>query len=80
MFDKSIQYYKAAYTQKKDKILLYHLARNYDQYYKDKTTALKYYNLYLSENDTINSSFLDYTKARINEIKVEKHFSLDTIH
>lgn len=78
-YEKSIQAYKVAYSKSKDKILLYHLARNYDVYYKDKTTALKYYQLYLEENDTTNETYFDFTKNRIQELKTAKHFSLDTL-
>ena len=78
-FEKSIQLYKAAYAETKDKILLYHLARNYDTFYKDKNTALKYYELYLEELDSSNIEYMDYSKNRINELKVEKHFNLDTL-
>lgn len=79
-FEKSIQLYKAAYAKSKDKILLYHLARNYDEFYKDKTTALKYYELYFQENDTANETYFDYTKSRIHELKVSRHFDLDTLN
>lgn len=78
-YKKSIQLFKAAYSETNDKILLYHLARNYDTFYKDKSTALKYYNLYLEENDSSNLEYLDYSKARINELKVVKHFNLDSL-
>lgn len=76
---KSIQLYKAAYQETNDKILLYHLARNYDTFYKDKTTAIKYYKLYLEELDSSNIEYLEYAKSRIHELKVEKHFDLDTL-
>ena len=78
-YQKSIQLYKAAYSETKDKILLYHLARNYDTFYKDKNTALKYYQLYLEENDSSNMEYLEYSKDRVNELKVAKHFSLDSL-
>lgn len=78
-YQKSIQLYKAAYSETKDKILLYHLARNYDTFYKDKNTALKYYELYLEENDSSNMEYLEYSKDRVNELKVAKHFSLDSL-
>lgn len=74
LFNQSIKYYKAAYAKSKEKILLYHLARNYDEFYKDKTPALKYYQLYLAENDTANKEFFEYTKTRLQEIAAEQHF------
>ncbi|MBL4709039.1 MAG: tetratricopeptide repeat protein [Flavobacteriales bacterium] len=78
-YEQSIQAYKIAYGKSKDKILLYHLARNYDVYYKDKTTALKYYQLYLEENDTTNELYFVFSKSRIQELKMAKHFDLDTL-
>jgi tetratricopeptide (TPR) repeat protein len=42
-FKSAIKYYKAAYESSRADILLYHLARNYDVYYKDKTQAIAYY-------------------------------------
>lgn len=51
---KAIFYYQAAYKSSRDKIILYHLARNYDLYYQDKTTALEYYERYLKSEDTAN--------------------------
>jgi tetratricopeptide (TPR) repeat protein len=80
VFGESIKAYQAAYRSSKNKILLYHLARNYDLYYEDKKTALKYYELYLATNDTGNAKFNDYSKHRISEIKGIIHFDLDTLN
>jgi len=52
-FRNAIRTYKAAYEQSKTDILLYHLARNYDIYYKDKKQARLYYKKYLDSDDTI---------------------------
>jgi tetratricopeptide (TPR) repeat protein len=52
-FKNAIRHYKAAYETSKADILLYHLARNYDVYYKDKTPAQIYYKRYLESDDTI---------------------------
>lgn len=78
-YQKSIPYCKAAYSETKEKILLYRLARNYDTFYEDKNTALKYYQLYLKESDSANMEYLEYSKDRIDELKVAKHFSLDSL-
>ncbi|PCJ26998.1 MAG: hypothetical protein COA97_04705 [Flavobacteriales bacterium] len=77
MFKESINAYQAAYKSSKDKILLYHLARNYDSYYKNKKTALKYYEMYLAKNDTGNVKFKNYSKHRISELKQIIHFDID---
>ncbi|MGB0167594.1 MAG: tetratricopeptide repeat protein, partial [Luteibaculum sp.] len=70
----AIRAYQAAYKSSKDEILLYHLARNYDAYYKNKETALRYYKMYLASNDTDNVAFNDYSKYRISELKAIVHF------
>lgn len=79
-YKESINAYKLAYQYSKNKILLYHLARNYYVYYKDKTVAMKYYQKYLNENDTNNAPFINYSEYRLSEIKMKKHFDLDTLN
>lgn len=78
--EKAIQAYKIAYKKSRDRTLLYHLARNYDVFYKDKSTALDYYTRYLEEEDTINRHYQDYSRYRIQELKVAKHFEIDTLN
>ena len=78
-YAESIKAYQAAYRSSKNKILLYHLARNYDLYYEDKKTALNYYKKYLALNDSDNLEFMDYSKHRINELKNVMHFNIDSI-
>jgi tetratricopeptide (TPR) repeat protein len=68
-FKSAIRYYKAAYESSKSDILLYHLARNYDVYYKDKTQAITYYKRYLSSDDTIRIA-REYTRYRLDELSV----------
>lgn len=77
---KAIHFYQAAYKSTRDRILLYHLARNYDIYYQDKRTALDYYERYLDTEDTANQLYQNYSKHRIEELKVSKHFDLDTVN
>jgi tetratricopeptide (TPR) repeat protein len=77
---KAIHFYQAAYKSSRNQILLYHLARNYDTYYQDKSTALEYYERYLSSEDTANQLYQNYSKHRIEELKVGKHFELDTVN
>jgi tetratricopeptide (TPR) repeat protein len=68
-FKSSIKYYKAAYESSRADILLYHLARNYDIYYKDKSQAIAYYKRYLSSDDTIKIA-KEYTRYRLDELSV----------
>jgi tetratricopeptide (TPR) repeat protein len=68
-FKSAIKYYKAAYESSKSDILLYHLARNYDVYYKDKSQAIAYYKRYLNSDDTIKIA-REYTRYRLDELSV----------
>jgi len=78
-YKESIQAYQEAYRSSKNKILLYHLARNYEAYYSDKETALLYYEKYLAMNDSNNIEFKEYSKYKISELKETIHFKLDTL-
>jgi tetratricopeptide (TPR) repeat protein len=66
-FKNAIRNYKAAYETTKTDILLYHLARNYDVYYKDKTQAQIYYRKYLDSGDTIRLA-QEYSRQRLNTL------------
>ena len=65
-YENAIKSYKAAYHYSNEGILLYHLARNYDIYYKDKSTALLYYEKYLQSEDTIRLT-RNYAKQRMQD-------------
>lgn len=78
-YKQSIQAYQKAYSISNDKTLLYHLARNYDRYYADKQTALRYYELYLTSQDTVNANFNDFSEHRISELKRAVHFDIDSL-
>ena len=80
MYPQAIKAYQTAYKSSKENILLYHLARNYDLYYKDKKTAIEYYNLYLETKDSENVVYLNYSEHRISELKQAIHFGLDTLN
>ena len=67
-YKSAIKYYKAAYEASKKDILLYHLGRNYDVYYKDKSTAISYFKRYLDSDDTIKVA-REYTRSRLNELE-----------
>lgn len=72
----SINAYQTAYKYSKNKVILFHLARNYDTYYADKQTALAYYERYLSHNDTNHRDLMSYSEYRINEIQEQMHFEM----
>jgi tetratricopeptide (TPR) repeat protein len=66
-YNGAIKAYRAAYNYSKEGILLYHLARTYDVYYKDKATALSYYEKYLESDDTIRRA-KEYAKKRMQDM------------
>lgn len=66
-YKNAIHYYKAAYEKSKSKILLYQLARNYDIYYADKSTAITYYRLYFESDDTIKVA-KEFSNHRLNQL------------
>jgi tetratricopeptide (TPR) repeat protein len=68
-YKSAIKYYRAAYESSRSDILLYHLARNYDVYYKDKSQAIAYYKRYLNSDDTIKLA-REYTRLRLDELSV----------
>lgn len=70
----SIAAYRQAYTYSKDPLLLYRLARNYDRFYKDKSTALLYYETYLASGDSANPEYLEYSGERVQTLKEVMHF------
>ena len=76
-YQASIKAYQTAYSYSQNKVILFHLARNYDAYYADKKPALAYYEKYLSHNDTGNMELMNYSQYRISEIRDHLHFALD---
>jgi tetratricopeptide (TPR) repeat protein len=70
-FKNAIRTYKAAYQHSKADILLYHLARNYDVYYKDKTQAQVYYKKYLDSDDTLKIA-KNYSRHRLDILSALK--------
>lgn len=77
-FAKAIRAYQSAYDYEPSNALLYHLARNYDVYYKDKSIALDYYQRYLSLQDTGNLDYMDYSRQRATALREMLHFT-DTL-
>jgi tetratricopeptide (TPR) repeat protein len=79
MYQKSIRNYQISYKYSNNKTILYHLARNYDAYYKDKSTSLDYFERYLAMNDTNNMGFMRYSEYKISELKKAIHFDVDSL-
>jgi len=77
-FSKAIEAYKIAYESSNEKQLIYHIARAYDLYYKDKTVAINYYKKYISFNDSSEKNYFIYSKERLKQLKAMRHFETDT--
>jgi len=69
---KALKAYENAYFFSKEPIYLYYMARDADNYYKDKKIALRYYEKYLKSNDP---QYRDYVKERISYLKEQIHLS-----
>lgn len=59
-YPRSIQAYQEAYDRSGKSILLYRLARNYDEYYQDKGPALNYYQWYLKALEPGHFEYREY--------------------
>lgn len=66
-YGEAIRALRFGYNYSKDDIFLYKLARNYDIYYKDKTTALLHYQKYLESKDT-NKRIKELARKRMQEM------------
>ncbi len=75
----AIDNFKKAYKFSKKDVFLYYLAIVYDKYYKDKKIAIKYYEKYLSQTDTNNQDYFNYSKYRLRLIKEKAHFYNDSL-
>lgn len=75
----AIRAYQLALKGSGNKKLLFHLALNYDQHYKDKRVALRYYQKYLAEVDTVNEGYQEYARYRTTQLKGHIHFSTDSL-
>lgn len=78
-FKEAIPQYKKAYEIMRNETILYYLARAYDNYYKDKSIAMNYYERYLEESDTIATPSKVYASERISQIKTVIHMQLDSL-
>lgn len=72
MHQKAIETFKKV---KQTPLVLYHLARSYDEYYQDKSVALAFYQDFLKQEDSTRVEFLKFSKSRVRTIKKERHFN-----
>lgn len=78
-YSAAIEAFKKAYAHSENEQLLYHMARAYDTYYKDKKPAIRYYQKYLAKHDTTHEELARYAKQRVNRLKQIRHFQIDSL-
>ncbi len=78
-YSAAIKAFQKAYKHSENEQLLYHLARTYDTYYKDKKPAIRFYQKYLNKHDTTHEELVRYARHRVNRLKQIKHFQLDSL-
>jgi len=69
---KALKAYEKAHFFSEDPIYLYYMARDADNYYKDKKIALRYYERYLK---TGHEEYRDYVNTRITYLKERIHLA-----
>jgi tetratricopeptide (TPR) repeat protein len=75
-YEKSVYYYnKALEENPMKKTAKLNLAVAYDEYYADKSIALKHYNEFVKDSASVDRVMLEFAKNRIEQIKEELHFS-----
>jgi tetratricopeptide (TPR) repeat protein len=75
-YGKAIEDWKKAHALKGEAEYLFQIARTYDQWHKDKSLALKWYDQYLNSRDTV---YAGYVEDRKQVIYHEKHQRVKTI-
>lgn len=73
----AISYYQSVYRQTQSPLILYYLARDYDQFYLDKNPALNYYQAFLGNAGSEYLQYQDFSRKRIAELKRIQHFKGD---
>ncbi|WP_421754120.1 tetratricopeptide repeat protein [Croceimicrobium sp.] len=76
-YTEAIPLYKSVYEANESPLMLYYLARAYDEQYKSKTTALSYYEQFLEKGQEEPFQYLAYSRERISEIKKVQHFQAE---
>jgi len=73
-YTEAIPFYQQAYAKNPSVVILYYLARDYDEAYRDKTLAIRYYQRFLNESNNSYYEYSQYAKERISELKRIQHF------
>ncbi len=71
---KAIPHYESAYRYSQEPRFLFFLARAYDAYYADKSTAVRYYKKYIASSDNVEE-YKNYARDRSRTLKEQIHFS-----
>ena len=71
-YKQAISAYQDAYKYDQDPVVLYYLAAATDNYYKDKSIALRYYKKYLKSNHN-HTEYRDYAQQRVRYLKEKLH-------
>ena len=69
---KAIDSYEDALRYESSTDIIFKLARLYDEYYKDKSVALRYYRRYLNRSDA-ETEYVQYARARMTQLRSEQH-------
>ncbi len=70
----AIPHYESAYRYSNEPRFLFFLARAYDAYYADKSTAVRYYKKYIASSDTIEE-YKTYARDRSRVLKEQIHLT-----
>jgi len=73
-FPKAIKTYRRGYQITQKPVLLFHLARMYDYFYKDKEPALNHYEKYVNSSRS-NRIYTTYSNQRIEALREHLHFN-----
>ena len=74
-FKDAIENYKWALKYRDDPTLILFLAQACDNYYRDKSIAINYYNKYLKSNDD-NAKYKKYARDRISYLRENRHLEV----
>ena len=72
---RAIDAYKTALQVQPNRVEIYfHLATLYDDYYRDKTTAARYYHRFLTAADSLETPSRAYAPRRLEKLRPVLHF------
>ncbi|MFT5596245.1 MAG: hypothetical protein ACI8QH_001035, partial [Flammeovirgaceae bacterium] len=55
-------------------IMNFHLAKSYDVYYQDQKIALKMFETFIAQEDTLKNPEKEYAESRVDQLKKDLHF------